>query len=100
MQKTLTILAACLAACMIFASCGTVASTTEAVTSASESEAEIGDISGEFRFVVAGNQEWNDFSADENSEALVDIAIYERNKKIENEYGVSVLTDEFIGFRF
>ncbi len=99
MRKFLALALASLTVCALLSSCGTAESTNDVVTtSAVDLEPQIGDISGEFRFIVAGNQEWNDFSADENSEALVDIAIYERNKKIENEYGVSVLTDEFIGF--
>ena len=71
---------------MLFASCGEAAEVSGTATTSQSPEEQIGDISGDFNILVVGNQEWNDFDADENDEALVDIAIYERNKELENVY--------------
>ncbi|MBQ4151394.1 MAG: extracellular solute-binding protein [Clostridia bacterium] len=101
MKKVLVLLIA-LAFALAFASCkensdktpsgGTVSG--NAISGAEE----IGDISGDFNILVVGNQEWNDFSAEETDTALVDIAIYERNKLMESTYGVNIKTDEYMGF--
>ncbi len=97
MKKTLLALFA--AALCFLTSCSDTAQNVDVTASVTEAqEPQIGDISGNFNILVVGNQEWNDFDAEESDEALVDIAIYERNKELENNYGITVTTDEQMGF--
>lgn len=96
MKKILLILLALLVC--VFSSCSEATETSAIATTSQSPKEQIGDISGDFNILVVGNQEWNDFAAEESDEALVDIAIYERNKELENKYGVTVTTDEYMGF--
>lgn len=110
MKKALALLLACLTLLPLLVSCGdtTPAVTTgnaENVTAVTNNDpstpdlptaAEIGDISGDFHFLVAGNWAWNDYEAEEESSELVEIAIYERNKQMEDEHGITITTQDVV----
>lgn len=111
MKKGIALL---LAVCMLlpmFAACGD--DKAPAVTTASSEETvvtkdpntpdiptpeEIGDISGEFRILVAGNYAFNDFKSEGEEGTAVDTAIYRRNAYLKDKYNIDIAYDEILGF--
>lgn len=59
---------------------------------------EIGDISGEFYVLVAGNWEWNDFEAEADSTNVVESAIYKRNQYILDKYDVEIVNEDIVKY--
>ncbi|MBQ4151201.1 MAG: hypothetical protein IJC81_05305 [Clostridia bacterium] len=59
---------------------------------------EIGDISGKFNILVSGNWDWNDFEAEETSDDLIQIAIYERVQKMKADHNIDITTDYSVAF--
>ena len=59
---------------------------------------EIGDISGDFNILVAGNWDWNDFASEGESGTVVDAAIYRRNEYIREKYDVEILNDYIVRY--
>ncbi|MBD8959830.1 MAG: hypothetical protein EGQ82_05115, partial [Clostridiales bacterium] len=111
MKKGIALL---LAVCMLlpmFAACGddkapavTTASSEETVVTKDPntpdipSPEEIGDISGEFRILVAGNYAFNDFKSEGEEGTAVDTAIYRRNAYLKDKYNIDIAYDEILGF--
>ncbi len=109
MKKFLALLLASLMLLPMLVSCGndtavttgndeviTPVETNDSSTPDIPTPGEIGDISGDFHFLVAGNWAWNDYEADEESSELVDIAIYERNKQMEADHGITITTEDVV----
>ena len=94
MKKFLSLFLACLTLLPMFVACGD--EQKPEVTVSGEAARDYGDISGDFHILLAGNWQWNDYEADETSAELVDMAIYERNKTIESNYGVKITTDDIM----
>ena len=95
----------------MFAACG--GEKTPAVTTASSEETvvtkdpntpdiptpeEIGDVSGEFKILVAGNYAFNDFKSEGEEGTAVDTAIYRRNAYLKDKYNIDITYDEILGF--
>lgn len=53
------------------------------------------NIAGDFNILIASNWNWkNDYTADEASSEVVDMAVYERNELIKQKYGVNIITED------
>lgn len=111
MKKGIALLLAVFMLLPMFAACGdektpagTTASSEETVetkdpnTPDLPSPEEIGDISGEFRILVAGNYAFNDFKSEGEEGTAVDTAIYRRNAYLKDKYNIDVTYDEILGF--
>lgn len=113
MKKILACLLACALLLPTFAACNneqqpaeTTAATvtTEATTTADPNAPElpdaeeIGDISGDFHILVAGNWEWNDFQSEGEEGSVVDTAIYRRNAYILDKYDVNITNEDIVRY--
>ncbi|MBQ4598506.1 MAG: extracellular solute-binding protein [Clostridia bacterium] len=114
MKKVLAFLLACLLLLPTLMACGnekapadTTASavvTTEATTTADPNAPElptpeeIGDISGDFHILVAGNWEWNDFQSEGEDSSVVDSAIYRRNAYMSEKYNVNITNEDVVAY--
>ncbi len=110
MKKAFALLLCCLAILSLLVSCGeeTPASTTVSVGTETapkdpnmpdflDAEA-IGDISGEFPILVAGNWAWNDYESAGEDGTVVDTAIYRRNKFMEETYEVEITNEDIVKY--
>ncbi len=59
---------------------------------------EIGDISGDFHFLVAGNWAWNDYASEGEEGSVVDAAIFRRNQYILNKYDVNITNEDIVRY--
>ena len=111
MKKGIALLLAGMLLLPMFAACGddkapavTTASSEETVVTKDPntpdipSPEEIGDISGEFRILVAGNYAFNDFKSEGEEGTAVDTAIYRRNAYLKDKYNIDIAYDEILGF--
>ena len=57
---------------------------------------EIGDISGDFTILVAGNYAWNDFQSEGESGTVIDSAIYRRNQYMKDTYNVNIINEDIV----
>ena len=57
---------------------------------------EIGDISGDFTILVAGNYAWNDFRSEGESGTVIDTAIYRRNQYMKDTYDVNIINEDIV----
>ena len=113
MKKVLAFLLACMLLLPSLIACGddtqpavTTGSvvTTEVTTTADPNmpdlpdAAELGDISGDFNILVAGNWDWNDFESEGEEGTVVDAAIFRRNEYIREKYNVNILSDYIVRY--
>ena len=112
MKKMLALLLALLTVGASFAACGdanpdaTASSetTTEATAPASTEETpdlpdpDTVDIAGEFNILVSGNYARNDFAADGMDGTAVEQAIYRRNEKMKETWGVEIKNEDITRF--
>ena len=112
MKKMLALLLALLTVGASFAACGdanpdaTTSSeaTTEATVPASTEETpdlpdpDTVDIAGEFNILVSGNYARNDFAADGMDGTAVEQAIYRRNEKMKETWGVEIKNEDITRF--
>lgn len=108
MKKTLVLILACLMMITAFTACkdngkkgggaDIVVENDDGDTPDLPSAEEIGDISGDFYILVAGNWEWNDFEATGNGENIIDSAIYKRNQYISDKYAVEIVNEDIVKY--
>ncbi len=113
MKKYISLLLACLMLPALVACNGdktppetTVATTETAAPVTTEdpnlpdlpSQEEIGDISGDFTILVAGNWAWNDYQSEGEDGTVVDTAIYRRNAYIQEKYNVTVINEDIVRY--
>lgn len=106
MKRTLLLFLAALLIATSLAACGDSGKkTTTAVTVEREGDdvpdipsAEELDIAGEFRILVAGNWEWNDFDAEDENGTVVESAIFKRNNYILDTYGVEIVNEDVVAY--
>lgn len=111
MKKGIALLLSAMLLLPMFAACGkenapdvTTASTEAAAETKDSSKPdlptpeELGDISGDFRILVAGNYAFNDFKSEGEEGTAVDTAIYRRNASLKDKYNIDIKYDEILGF--
>lgn len=108
MKKALALLLCTLALLTFFTACGdkptevTTALVAEDTTPSDPNLPDIpeniGDISGDFHILVAGNWAWNDYESDGEDGTVTDTAIYRRNKFMEEEYGVNITNEDIVKY--
>jgi len=109
MKRVFVLFLACLFLLPCLIACGGDGSAEEtAVTTVAEtkdlqapnipSKEELGDISGDFHFLVSANWAWNDYEADGEDGTVVDIAIYRRNQYMQDTYGVNITNEDIAAY--
>lgn len=111
MKKALALLLACLMLLPLMAACdndepvttgGEQTSATEATVDSDAPELpspdEIGDISGDFHILVAGNWAWNDYESEGTEGTVIDSAIYRRNQYIKEKYNVDITNEDIVKY--
>ncbi len=109
MKKALSLILACLMLLPIISACkedtpdvtgGAVTAGTDAGEEMPEipTPEEIGDISGDFYFLVAGNWAWNDYESEDGNGGVVDSAIYRRNQHIKEKYDVDIVNEDIVRY--
>ncbi|MBQ9133946.1 MAG: extracellular solute-binding protein [Clostridia bacterium] len=114
MKKISSFLLAALMVCSTFVSCaddntpaqttdGTITTAAPVTTEPAEDTPDLPDpseldISGEFRILVSGNSDVNDFESEDDEGTTVEIAIYRRNAMIQEKYGVEITNEDVVKF--
>ena len=114
MKRIASFLLAALLVCSTFVACtgddtpaqttaGTSASDVATTTEPAEDTPDLPDpseldIAGEFNILVSGNMTVNDFESEDDEGTTVEIAIYRRNAKINEKYGVEIINEDVTKF--
>ena len=111
MKKALALLLACLMILPLMMACNNdspdvTGQGAETTASVAEDEnkpdlptpEEIGDISGDFHILVAGNWAWNDYESDGTEGTVIDSAIYRRNQYIKEKYNVDITNEDIVKY--